>query len=254
MNSLFTCLLLPVAVLFAAIEVAAEPLTISHLERPPYYYRDSNGKVAGFLAERTQKILAAANLEAQFVSLEPSQIMFLLHRASAAHCSIGWFKTDERQLFAKFTLPIYQDQALVLLTHRSHRHKFPAKATLENIFTDRQLIIARLGQFSYGNHVDTLMETLSPVSLFRSNEQVQLLQAIYTQLADYMLIAPEEIDMLIRSSGLPKEEFISLPLQGTPAGNLRYLMCGQGVSDESMQRLNAAISKLYPTSKALSLR
>jgi hypothetical protein len=52
--------------------------------------------------------------------------------------------------------------------------------------------------------------------------------------------------MLISSSGLPKNEFITLPLVGLPVGNLRYLMCGQGVSDETIQQLNAAIDKLYP--------
>lgn len=246
MKSLFSCQLLLIVMLFTAVVAEAEPLTISYLERPPYYYRDSNGEVAGFLAERTQKILAAAQIEARFISLEPSQIMFLLHRASAAHCSIGWFKTAERQLFAKFTRPIYQDQALVLLTHSARRYKFPATVTLEKLFADRQLKIARLGQFSYGSFVDDLLTQFSPPSLFRSNEQVQLLQAIYAQSADYMLIAPEEIAMLIRSSGLPKTAFTSLPLHGVPAGNPRYLMCGQGVSDATMQQLNAAIDKLYP--------
>ena len=61
------------------------------------------------------------------------------------------------------------------------------------------------------------------------------------------LIFPEEIEMLISSSGLAATEFISVPLAGMPAGNLRYLICGQGVSDEVMTRLDAAISTLYPT-------
>lgn len=254
MRSLFACHLIFVVTLFAAEAVAAEPLTFSYLERPPYYYRDNSGDAAGFLVERTQQILAAANLEAQFISLEPSQIMFLLHRASAAHCSIGWFKTDERQLFAKFTQPIYQDQALVLLTHRSRRYKFPAIATLEKVFADRKLTIARLGQFSYGNYVDDLLEKLSPASLFRSNEQAQLLQAIQEKSADYMLIAPEEGAMLISSAGLQKQDFVSLPLLGVPEGNQRHLMCGQGVSDRVMQQLNAAIEQLYPASGVLSRR
>ena len=53
--------------------------------------------------------------------------------------------------------------------------------------------------------------------------------------------------MLISSSGLAASEFIAVPLAGLPVGNLCYLSCGQGVSDEVMTRLDAAISKLYPS-------
>ena len=241
----YCCLLLLVSLVFAA-KVSAEPLSISYLERPPYYYRDAHGKGAGLLIERTRDILREAEISAQFVILQPSQIMFLLQRATVPHCSVGWFKTAERELFAKFSRPIYQDQPLVLLAHREKGAEFPVGATLRQVFSDPHLTIARLGQFSYGEVVDRLLAELSPASLFRTTEQVQLLQALHDRSADYMLIAPEEIEMLISSSGLAETEFISVPLAGMPAGNLRYLICGQGVSDEVMTRLDAAISKLYP--------
>jgi hypothetical protein len=95
--------------------VAADQLNVSYFERPPYYLTTPAGDASGFLVEKTKKILQAANVNARFISLKPNKIIFIIKHANLPHCSIGWFKKPEREAFAKFTKPIYQDRPLVLL-------------------------------------------------------------------------------------------------------------------------------------------
>jgi len=237
-------------VLFLTVAAAgdAASLTVSYFERPPYYFTDTTGTPAGFLYERTRNILEEAGVDADFISSTPYRILYVIQHATVPHCSTGWFKNPERELFAKFSEPIYRDQALVLLTSKAQRKQIGAKKslTLREVFSRRQLAMARMSEFSYGDAVDKLLGELVPKSIFLSGQQSSLLQAVVDQRAAYMLVAPEEIDMLITSTGMRPKDFVSIQLTDLPAGNLRYLMCNQAVADETLLLLNEAIRKLYP--------
>ena len=242
----YLCLIALTIIALIPLTVTAEPLTVSYFERPPYYFTNNSGDAEGFLVARTKKILQTAKLEAQFLSLSPQQIIYILQHANTPHCSIGWFKKPERELFTKFTKPIYQNKSLVLLTTRSKQKYFSTFKTLEEIFSSQELIIARVGSFSYGSYVDHLLEQLTPKSKYFSKNQADLLQAIYANQASYMLVAPEEIEQMIVTAALPAAEFITITLDKVPSGNYRYLMCGQAVSNELIDQLNSAIEELYP--------
>jgi len=228
-------------------KATAEPLTVSYFERPPYYFTSESGAADGFLVARTKKILQTAGIEAQFISLTPNKINYILRYANVPHCSIGWFKKPERELFAKFSKPIYQNKPLVILTTREKQKQFKNYKTLAQVFSNKQLVIARIGSFSYGAYVDQLLENLSPKTQFYSRQQTDLLQALHTDQASYMLVAPEEIGQMIIAAKLPEVEFVKISLDEVPSGNLRYLMCGQAVSDNLIEQLNSSIDKLYPT-------
>ena len=231
------------------LHAIAEPLTVSYFERPPYYFTSKAGIAEGFLVERTKKILQTANIDAQFLSLTPNKINYIIRYAATPHCSIGWFKTPERELFAKFTKPIYQNKPLVLLTTREKQKQLNNGKTLAQIFSNKELVFARMGSFSYGAYVDQLLEKLTPRSQFYSKRQTDLLLSLHTNQASYMLAAPEEIQQMIIAAELPEDEFVSITLEEIPHGNFRYLMCGHAVSDNLIKKLNSAIKEIYPTEK-----
>jgi len=223
-----------------------EPLTLSYFERPPYYYTTASGEPAGFLVARTQKIFQEAGIPTQYISSTPYRILYVVQHAVRPHCSLGWFKNAERELFAKFSAPIYRDQALVLLASTAQRKRIGSYRTLREVFSDPQLTMARMSEFSYGETVDKLLGVFTPKSLFLTGQQGDLLRAVAEQRAAYMLVAPEEVDMLVLSAGLAKNDFFALALEDLPAGNLRYLMCNQAVDDGTLRQLNGAIGKLFP--------
>lgn len=245
-NLLRTIILFLVCWFATLFPAAAEPLTISYFERQPYYFTNEGGRAGGLLVERTQAILDQAGIEAKFFSLTPYRILYVLQHASVPHCSIGWLKKPERELYAKFSAPIYRNRALVLLTRAEQQNKFSAFETLHEVFSDPQLKMARMAGFSYGHFVDELLEKQRPLSLYLTGEQGDLLQAVMQKKASYMLISPVEVDMLARLNGLTPDKIATIELQDIPAGNIRYLMCNQAVPDELMKRMNKAIGKLFP--------
>ena len=224
--------------------VNAEPLTVSYFERPPYYFTTEDGNAAGLLVERTRRILREAGIKARFLSLTPNQILYVIKHANAPHCSVGWFKKPERELYAQFSRPIYRNRPLVLLIHQEQRHSFEKFDNLRTLFKAEDLVMARMSSFSYGSYVDTLLEKLNPTSFFEAESQEGLLKSIAERNSDYMLVAPEEVDDLIDRSGFSAGRFTTKTLREIPAGNLRYLMCTQVVDDDIMSRINQAIAEI----------
>ena len=241
-RTVFVFLFLWLGASFCAV---AEPLTFSYFERPPYYSTTEAGQAEGVLIERVRQILPAAGLSGRFVGLTPYRILYVLRHAATPHCSIGWFKTAERQLFAKFSEPIYRDRSLVLVTSRTQQGKFSGKQTLREVFSDQNLTMARLAEFSYGDQVDKLLGALTPQSILLTGQQGAVLQAVIDQKASYMLVAPEEVDLLAESIGVTVEDVVTLKMTDMVAGNLRYLMCNQAVPDQTMDKINQAILQLY---------
>lgn len=221
------------------------PLTVSYFERPPYYFT-SRGRAAGFLVELSRKIFKEAGIEVTFISLPPARIIKAIKHSKAPHCSIGWFKKPEREKFAKFSLPIYQNQPLVLLTSQKLKERFLPYETLDQVFSDRTLIMGQMSSFSYGSYVDELLTRVPPKSQTIAKCQSTLIKLINKGRISYMLAAPEEIPTLIISATLKHLDFYSHNLKDIPQGNIRYLIFSQAVSDEVVAKVNLAIEKLAP--------
>lgn len=223
----------------------ADPLTVSYMERPPYYYTQEM-QPAGFLYERTRAILGQAGIEARFVSLNPRQIFYVVQHSIDPHCSIGWFKTSQREIFARFTDPIYRNRPLVALVKSNLKDQVAALQTLRQFFADQDLTLGRIRSFSYGSYVDGLLEKMNPPSHFHAERQAQLLESLEVGDADYVLVAPEEASTLMSENGFRNGQFFIKQLSDVPAGNLRYLMCSQATGSELIERINRAIHQLYP--------
>ena len=221
------------------------PLTISYFERPPYYFTEQ-GQAAGFLIDLSRKIFQDAGIDVTFRSLPPARIIQTIKKAKTPHGSIGWFKKPEREKFAKFSLPIYQNQPIVLLTSKRLEKFFIHYDTLQQVFSDKTLIIGQMGSFSYGSFVDELLTRILPKRLTIATQQSTLLKLIDRGRISYILVAPEEIPNLINSANLTQSDFYTHTLRDIPCGNIRYLIFSQAVSDEVIDKINLSIKKIIP--------
>jgi polar amino acid transport system substrate-binding protein len=218
-------------------------LQVVYLERPPYYFTDK-GQPRGFLFSLTRKILDRAGVTATYAQQPPNRILAELRSDQQPICSIGWFKTTEREGFANFSLPIYRDMPMVLLTTVDKRDAVGRHRTLQDVFSDTSLVMAQVASFSYGQTIDRMLAEIIVRNLTVSSTQKVLPRLILEGRASYMIVAPEEVDMLLRSAGVPADRFVTLELQDVPPGNLRYLIFSKGVPADTLQRVNAAISAL----------
>jgi len=221
----------------------SETLNVSYLERPPYYFTQG-AKAEGILIELASQIFEDAGIEVSFKPMPPNRIMYEIKNSDRLHCSVGWFKKPEREAFAKFSLPFYRNRPISVLTSKENVKLFASYGTLKEVFTDQSLILATVSSFSYGSYIDKLIKETKPKMHEVPGERRQLPNLIRKGRASYLLTAPEEVEMLVRSAHSKREEFVLMPMKDIPAGNKRHFMCSRNVSDETIERVDRSILRL----------
>jgi len=227
------------ALVFTAF--SAEPITVSYIERPPYYYQE-NGVHKGLLLERTRSILRSAGLTGKFVSLPAKRILYELEQNLAPHISIGWFKKPEREQIGKFSLPIYQNKPQAVLVSKKRRALFDEFKTFHQLL-DSPLKMGAIDGYSYGNYIDSLLNLrINAVDRAVVTSESNLLK-LHAGRVDYLVVDQEERETMIQSAGLKLADFQLLLFPDIPRGNLRYLWCSRALPDSVMAKLNKAISR-----------
>lgn len=222
---------------------AAQPLETLYFERPPYY-ATVNGQPDGFLIRLTRDILTQAGIPYSFHEMPPGRILEAIKSNRGPACSIGWFSTPEREQYAVFSLPIYQDEPLRAVFLKSGAMPPPDVSSFAQLIEQTDLLIGLNQSYAYGHPVDTLIARMRTPPVSTSGTQVQLMHMLAARRFDFMLVNPEEIDTLAELAGTPLDELHVLPLSDLPKGNLRYLMFSRATPPETIERINKAIGQL----------
>lgn len=233
-------------ILLSSENLVAVEVDILYFERPPYYLTVGN-EPAGFLNDLTRQLFTEANMKFNFYSMPPKRIIKTIKNDRQLSCSPGWFKNKERQGFAKFTLPFYQNLPMVILSHSGHSKLISSYKKVESLIKNREMILGKMAAFSYGQYLDDLIDRHQPKQLIVKSSQKQLIRLLNQNRISYIFIAPEEVDSLIDLVKLNRKDFVKHTLPGLPEGNKRYLMCSKGLEDKHISRLNRSIKRLVPT-------
>lgn len=220
--------------------VEPTPFKVTYLEFPPYYFTNSQGEPDGFLLKKADAIFRSAGLEPVYESQSAKHVLMQM-RGLIPICSIGWFKTPKRELFAKFSKPMYQNEPLHVLYLKENEYRLMKMDSLRELLQDKSLTMGRVGGYSYGPVVDQLLKEYNPSVQTVAGEQPQLVRMLAAGHFSYMLAAPEEIETLISMNYLSSDLFKSKRLSDLPAGNKRYLMFSRGISDDVIVRINHAM-------------
>lgn len=223
----------------------AEKVILAYFERPPYYY-SAGTQPKGFLLERAEIILEKAGIPYELRELPSLRIAALIREGAEPLVSVGWFKTEERLSYSKFSTPIYRNrpQAIVVCTSEAADFRnFPSFAALS---AHRGYTLGAVEGFSYGPWFDPILSAMgSNVRRFNA-DPVQLAAMLGAGRFDYLILDREEVDWVIETAGLRRADFTVLDFQDIPEGNLRYLWCSASIPDETLIRINDAIKSLFP--------
>jgi polar amino acid transport system substrate-binding protein len=220
----------------------AEPIDVVITSRPPYYVVDGNGVVSGIVASPAIEVFKMAGLDIQWEAASFKRQLKIIEDNKKQICGIGWFKTPEREKFAKFTEYIYQNKPFIALI-RSDNHAVAAHRSLRSLMNDQALKMGGKLGFSYGATVDGLIDELAPKSVTTDQTNVGMARMLIGKRFDYMISSPEEAAHLIGSFSTGSEEFTMLKFLDLPSESKRYILCSQSVSDGVIERLNTAILK-----------
>lgn len=229
--------------LSARSDSSHSPLLISYLDRPPYYHTVA-GEAHGLLVDKVRSILEAADVEANYREVPAGRILHNIEHNTIAQCSIGWFKNDAREKFARFTLPIWRDTPWMVLAPAKIKGAISKYQQFSELLADKSLSWGTHQGYSYGKYLDGLASQFSTNKIEFSGDQMLLPKMMLKGRASYMIIAEEEFMPLVKSSDLNAEDFFLQPMADAPPGNERYLMCSKSVTPELIERINEAIRLL----------
>lgn len=221
----------------------AEQLTIGYIELPPYYYTNSQQKPEGILLSLTQRVMSKAGCKCSYVSMPSKRILHTIKKGGS-FASIGWFKTPQREKYAKYSLPIYENKPIVVLLKHDNRDKFNKFKTLEELLEQKKFKTGFIAGHSMGGYIDYLHEKY-PESFhaFPGNTQ-QLVKMLHDGRVDFCLLAPVEVSRILKKSSYKEDDFYFMSMADIIKGNARHLIFSRDISDETIIKINNAIREI----------
>ncbi|CAN7518580.1 transporter substrate-binding domain-containing protein [Pseudoduganella sp. LjRoot289] len=225
---------------FASNALAGDAIVATYNDRPPYQQQTVGGAPSGLTGTPAVAAFQDAGIDVVWTQVPSNRQLAMVKDPAARSCALGWFRTPERERYAKFTKAIYRDKDWVLLA----RADFDAGEgiTLEVLLQRPSTRVLVKDNYSYGAQIDEMMARLKPNLALSTGSPAQMLQSVSAGAVDFMFASQEEAQYLLGHGGEPAKNLRILKPRDMPRGGERYIMCGKGVPDEVIDRLNKAIT------------
>lgn len=227
------------AVIGAASNATGQVVALHYNSRPPYLIVQE-GTLSGLTGSAAIAAFKASGVPFVIKETPAARQLKVVKDNEGMDCGVGWFKNPEREAYAKFTKPIYQDEPQIVLTAADNT-KIKATDSIESVLGNQDLNLLVKNSYSYGKALDAMIEKYRPRRQTVSAENIQMFKMVQAQRADYMFAAPEEAAVTIPIAGFQPSQFNLIKLAHMPKGEYRYIMCSQSVPDDTIARLNEAI-------------
>lgn len=218
----------------------AETLIVGFIDRPAYSWQQ-DGKAHGLFIDIARDILTRAGIDHQFRPLPPKRMLKDVEEGKEPLCVVGNFKTPEREAYAVFTKPIYQNKPIGILINRRQEPAFTPYRTLGELTAAPNLRLGYIDGFSYGNAVDAFIGKMTGTKISRVTTQSGMVGMLAAGRFDYMFADQEEYEALALAVNVAPETIRLLTFPDVPEGNKRHLMCSKAVPRHIIERIDAAI-------------
>lgn len=217
-----------------------DTITIMYSERPPYMDDSAAMPPQGLTATPTAHAFKNAGVPAKWSKLPTNRQLATVREGLGKACAVGWFWTEERARYAKFTKPIYRDKDWHVLTNAD----FAARGykSLEEMLSHKETRVLMKDQYTYGEQLDKLMHRHHPTVATSTGSTAKMLQSISLGAVDLMFVSEDEGNYLMAHAGEHAARLRLLHPHDMPRGPERYLMCTREVPDDVIARLNKAIT------------
>lgn len=227
---------------------AGAPIFVHYQERPPYSETRADGVVQGLVATPTAIAFERAGVAFRWMLTPSQRQLALIQNGVNAHCGVGWFRNPSREAVGKFSAALYRDQALAALVRVGAGWQ-PGMSFEEALASPKLRLLVKDG-YSFGLGVDALIATRAIRKVATSGEPLQLVSMLLADRADWMLVAPEEAQVILNQGKDRAHQLKLVPLHDMEAGQERHLYCSPAVPDAVLSRLNAALPPLPKSARA----
>lgn len=228
------------ALLSLGLGAQAQSLTLHYQERAPYSTTQPDGSVAGLVATPAARALTQASLTFVWARTPSQRQLALIQEGEGLHCGVGWFRNAERAALGKFSKPLYRDQPFGALA-RGDSPLRPGLRGAEAMALAGHALLVKEG-YSYGAHFDRLIAAQRPPPQATSAETAQMLRMLLAGRAGWMIVSPEEAQVLRQDVGLAAASLRGVAFQDAPTGETRHLYCNRAVPDEWLARIDQALA------------
>jgi uncharacterized protein (TIGR02285 family) len=217
------------------------PIDVIIYDRPPLYDLDTPSP-SGLVVTPTAAIFEEAGVAYRWRIVSAKAALHDIQRNQNPACAPGWYRTPEREGYAKYTLPFFQDAGRVVL-YRADDRQTARHKSYRSLMEDRSLTLGLKSAYSYGKYVDELIETLAPRSVITSQDGPGMVRMLLGGRFDYFFLNTENATHVIQQSPRRSELATFTPTDVQP-GNLRHILCTMKTDDAIIERLNRAIRSL----------
>lgn len=230
------------AAIMSAGEAAwADPLIVGYIERPAYAWNEG-GTAKGLFVDIARDVLARAGVDYRFEALPPKRMLKIVKEGGNI-CLLGNFKTVEREAYASFTKPIFQNRPIGVVVLKERAADFARHQTLASLTASPDLRLGYVDGFSYGSAMDAVIGAMAGPKISVGSTQAGMISMLVAGRFDYMLADHEEWEALAHAVNVPADRLDVLSFPDLPEGNKRHLMCGKAVPGEVIEKINAAIDR-----------
>jgi polar amino acid transport system substrate-binding protein len=228
------------ALVLAGSEIAnaQTPIVLQHDERPPFLKTEPDGSVSGTAATPAVQAFKKAGIPYAWQYMSAARQLAMI-KSGARVCSVGWYKTPERERFAKFSKAISQDSPMIGLANI--HFNAPENSNIDQILADENINILIKESIVYGPFLDTKFAQMKARRIPTSNEFGPMIRLIHLGRAQLTFIPIEEANYYIATMGYSAKDFNVIHFAEMPAGEKRYIMCSKSVEDAVIDKLNAAL-------------
>jgi polar amino acid transport system substrate-binding protein len=221
---------------------SGDAFIVHYHERRPYYFSDDKG-VQGLCVDPLKQALDKAGIPFKWAHTPSKRQLEIIKQNKGRDCVLGWFKTPEREVFAKYSRAIYQDLPAIALA-RADNPNIHSPMRVEDVLSNNNLVLLKKDGYSYGAFLDNQIASLVPRHKITSANNNKMLEMIRIGRADYFFIAKEEADILIGALDIPKDTFQYIHFSNMPSGNKRYVLFSHQVEDALIEKINSVMASL----------
>lgn len=226
--------------LLPAAASAAAALKLQIVQRPPYLMVAANGDVSGIAVQPTVAAFKKAGIAVEWQAVPALRQLQRLKDNREKVCSVGWYKTREREQFAKFTHAVSQDSPWAGLANIAF--KPPPNLTVKAMLADSQITVLLKNGYVYGDYLDIQIAGMKAQHMETTGDMLQVFKMIARGRAQITFAPVDEIRYYLDAGAISRADTKVIEFPEMPAGYKRYLMCSKQVDDQTIAQFNAALS------------
>lgn len=228
---------------FVLSETIPLPIEVYIYDRPPLFNIKGSDSVTGLVADPTARVFETAKVPFRWRIVSSRAALKQVELDSRPLCATGWFKNTDRERYAKYTLPIYQDRVRVTIV-RANDAAVRRHTTFSGLMSDSSLKVGLKKGYSYGSYVDSLLKEKSPRIIMTNQDEEGMVRMLTGKRFDYFMLLEEQAEYLLNT--LENSSMITIKrLSDASPGNFRHILCSLKTDDKIIQRLDSAIKALH---------